>query len=151
MYHGRLPTGAFLQKVCVHCNSLCYFCSSMTQTTVHIFFECSYAKLFQHNLTTKSTTINSQHNHTFTSLYWSNTWTNLRKRFFNNNLSWEAIFPFCFWHLWLTMNHNLSKNKRDLISVSNVRAKTTEFHVISLGDTTRKKVVIWLKWDPPPL
>lgn len=135
MYHDILPTRALLNKIGVNCNRLCCFCSSNLETTVHIFFDYPNAKLFRYNLTTQSITVYQKHHPIFTSHSWSNTWTNLKKKPFNNNLSLKAIFTLYFCHIWLTMNHNLFKRKRDHIFDPNVIAKATEYHTITIGDT----------------
>ncbi|XP_070045278.1 uncharacterized protein [Nicotiana tomentosiformis] len=121
------------------------FCATAIETSAHIFFDCPNAK--SHQLTSQSTTATQSQPPTFTSRSWSNSCLTLRRKPFNNVLSWEGLFPFSFWQLWITMNNNLFKNKKVPISV--VLAKATEYITISVNQTPIKEKTIWVKWVPP--
>nr|XP_016444553.1 PREDICTED: uncharacterized protein LOC107769808 [Nicotiana tabacum] len=68
---------------------------------------------------------------------------------FNNTIFWEAILLFCFWHIWLTSNHNIFNNRKYPISTVNTIAKTTEFYTIACTWNIKDTVPINVKWEPP--
>lgn len=64
-----------------------------------------------------STTTTQTQNLTFTSRDWPTTWSTLKRKRLNNILSWEDLFPFFFWQIWITRNNNLFNNKKKIWSL----------------------------------
>ncbi|OIT36184.1 hypothetical protein A4A49_65983, partial [Nicotiana attenuata] len=121
----------------------------LPENSAHIFFDCPNAESFWQQLTSQSTTITQSQPPTFTSRSLSNTWSTLRRKPFNNIHSWEDLFPFSFWQLWIIRNNNLFNKKKDSIPTYVVLAKVTEDITISVNQTPTKEKTIWVKWVPP--
>ena len=44
--HRRIPTNTFLMKCKIFPTEKCTFCKSEPETTIHLFFQCSYVNVF---------------------------------------------------------------------------------------------------------
>ena len=44
--HRRIPTNTFLMKCKISPTEKCTFCKSEPETTIHLFFQCSYVNVF---------------------------------------------------------------------------------------------------------
>ncbi|OIT21512.1 hypothetical protein A4A49_64036, partial [Nicotiana attenuata] len=85
----------------------------------------------------------------FTSRDSPTTWATLKKKPFNNIISWEDLPLFCFWQIWLSRNNNLFNNRKDMVNTKANLAKATEYIPISVNRTTTKQKTIWVKCTPP--
>ena len=67
-------------------------------------------------------------------------------------ITWNIIFPFGTWSIWLHKNKVLFKdNNPPKLNEAKVLAKATEFAFLGVnGKNIREKTTIQVRWIPPP-
>lgn len=68
----------------------------------------------------------------------------------NKHQSWQNLFPFIIWNLWLNRNNNNTNNKTNSISLKWIMNQTTEYKLLMEWKTNLdRKIAIKFYWLPP--
>lgn len=108
--HDRLPTTSYLHKIQIMPNIICPTCKAPSESTTHMFFQCSPTRTIWTNLGILKE-IDTIHNNSLQPLYW------LKRILLTATypplpygLPPKIFLTFCLWHIWLNRNRNAFEN-----------------------------------------
>lgn len=93
LFHERTPTGAYLHYVGYNQTP---FNAARPMKHHHRFFKCTISHTFWQDIISLSNRKTNTHIPTFTSTYWPTTWASLKKKAYNNIITWEELLTLYF-------------------------------------------------------
>lgn len=141
--HNRLPTRSYLHHIGLNINPLCPVCKNEEETLKHIFTTCTVGKNYW-------TTLGLRFTPGIRGTQWIHSIKNLRSSTPSPYLTWEKIFPFVVWNIWINRNSNNHYNMALNFNHSHAISLALEYNFLTTKEPlSAQSYTTMVAWHKP--
>ena len=149
-YHKSVPVRDTLFARGINVPTCCPQCNCPNESLSHVLHDCPNSNLFWNQL---GDPVACLHSFLFPLIEWLAYNCSFPLPHNSSKVSWQTVFSFAIWNLWLHRNHFAFNSLHKLPDpVAQSLGFASEFFCLSGGDAiTKSLTVVSIKWHAPPL
>jgi ribonuclease HI len=149
-YHKSVPVRDTLFARGINVPTCCPRCTSPTESLSHVLRDCPDSNLFWNQL---GVPVACLHSFSFSLVEWLDFNCSSPLPHNSSKVSWQTVFSFAVWNLWLRRNHFAFDSLHKLPDpVAQTLGFASEFFCLTGGEAIIKSfTMVPVKWHAPPL